>query len=349
MIVEQLLVARAATMSPGALAARRSTTVRISAVLLACAFTHPIAYPLAAQDVRATNERERADVLVERGQLFAAESVYYAAVRTRPKDPWARLNLARHVMARGAAKVASALYEEARFFGADPRLFAGELAFAYERAGMWRALAAMPGAPLPRGEMRRAEWMLAHVSATRGVDTVEVPWVPVRGDTITLAAIGATIGNDSAILVVDPVIRGVVVDTAWLRRPGVRIFGNGSNLGAFAAVAVIDSVAIGGMLLTNVPARVAPLAQSRGVLVGMDWLGDRAATFDPARGRIALVRMPGDPRAVRGARVPTVFTRDGLCLVLDGLVPIAGTGATTVFGLRRWTVLGVRGEIALAP
>ena len=101
--------------------------------------------PRAAPDARATNERDRADALIERGQLFAAESVYYAAVRTRPRDPWARLNLARHVMARGAAKVASALYEEARFFGADQRLFAAELAFAYERAGMWRALAAMPG------------------------------------------------------------------------------------------------------------------------------------------------------------------------------------------------------------
>lgn len=303
---------------------------------------------LDAQDARASSDRDRAEMLVERGQLWAAESVYYAAVRARPRDPWPRLNLARHLMARGAAKVAAALYEEARFFGADQRLFAGELGFAYERAGMWRALASMPGAPLPRGETRRAEWMLAHPTGVNGPDTVEIAWVPVRGDTVALAALAATVGGDTATLVVDATIRGLVVDTSWLRRPGVRAFGNGAGGPVTAIPAVLDAVVIGGMVLTNVPVHAAPLALPGRILAGLDWLGDRAATFDRVRMRIALVRSPGDPRKVSGARVPTVYTADGLCLVMDGLVPVAGTRAITALGASRWTVLGVRGEIAVA-
>ncbi|MBI2796556.1 MAG: hypothetical protein HYX65_07635 [Gemmatimonadetes bacterium] len=332
----------------GAVAWRRGTDAWRLGVALALVAAG-LAIPAHAQDARATAEHDRADALIERGQLFAAESVYYGAVKGRPRDPWARLNLARHVMARGAARVASALYEEARFFGADPRLFVGELAFAYERAGQWRALVTMPGSTLPRGEVRRAEWMQAHAAAARGADSTSVAWVPARDDTVAVAAIGATIGADTATLFADPLVRGVVVDTAWLRRPAVRVFTDGGTAPrASATVAVIDSLAIGGLRLVNVPARVAPQPRARGIRVGLDWLGDRGATFDPGAGRIVLRRTPGDARTIPGARVPTVHTADGLCLVLDGLVPFAGARAITMLGARRWTVLGARGEIAVA-
>lgn len=305
-----------------------------------------------AQDYRATSERDRADALIEHGQLYDAESIYYAAVQSRPRDPWARLNLARHLMARGVAKVASALYEEARFFGADQRLFAAELALAYERAGSWRALVAMPAAPLPRGEVRRATWMLANPGKALGVDTMSVAWRPARGDSVALAAIGASVGADTATLVVDPFVRGVVMDTAWLRRSGVRVFTDDANAPrASATVAVIDSLSIGALALLRVPVRVAPQARAGSIRVGMDWLGDRAATFDVAQGRIALVRAPGDARKQEGIRVPTVYTPDGLCYVLDGLVAFSSTaspGAVALLGARRFTLLGARGEIAVA-
>ena len=330
--------------------ADRGVTGVVVALAVLAALTVLPASAARAQDARATTDRDHADALVERGQLFAAESVYYAAVKARPRDPWARLNLARHLMARGAAKVASALYEEARFFGADQRLFAAELTLAYERAGQWRALVAMPGAPRPRGEVRRAEWMLAHASAARGADTASVAWMPARGDSSALAGIGATVGADTATLDVDPLVRGAVVDTAWLRRPGVHIFADGgATPRASASVAVIDSLAIGGLWLVNVPVRVAPLSRPRAIRVGLDWLGDRAATFDARARRIILFRAPGDPRKQEGARVPTVYTADGLCIVLDGLVPFAGSRAIELLGARRWTVLGVRGELAVAP
>ena len=62
----------------------------------------------------------RADTLLIAGRIFAAESLYYVAVRRGPRDPAARLALGRYLAQRGALKVGAVLMEEARYFGGDP-------------------------------------------------------------------------------------------------------------------------------------------------------------------------------------------------------------------------------------
>ena len=321
-----------------------------------CAFTMALAAAVtgaghaSAQDARARGEQDRAGALLERGRLVAAESIYFTATRDRPRDPWARLNLGRHVLARGAGKVAAALLEEARTFGGDVRVVAPELVLAYERTGNWRSIAAMPNSPLTPAEQRRAEWLMSHPPGSSGADSVTVPMPPA--DDGEVGRILITIDGDPVVATIDPTVRGVVFDTAWARRSGVRVFANSATGRAApvgAGVGVATTIGIGALVLTNVPVRIAPQRSLRGVRIGLDALGDRAATFDATGATVTLRRAPVDARKIPGARVPTLFTDDGLCVVLDGLLPLSDLRTRAMFDGRTWTVLGVKGEIAVAP
>ncbi|HEY9228130.1 MAG TPA: tetratricopeptide repeat protein, partial [Gemmatimonadaceae bacterium] len=72
-----------------------------------------------------------ADSLLRRGSLQRAESLYYAAVRVRPRDPNARLALGRFLAGRGASRVAVTLLEEAVQFGGTAAPIAVDLAPLY--------------------------------------------------------------------------------------------------------------------------------------------------------------------------------------------------------------------------
>jgi hypothetical protein len=328
----------------------RATTRRALA-LAVCAAVVAVAPGAAAQDGRALAERDRAGALLERGRLVAAESIYFAATRDRPRDPWARLNLGRHLLARGAGKIAAALLEEARMFGGDPRLVAPDLVLAYERSNSWRSIAAIPNSPLTVAEQRRAEWLMSHAPASSGADSVTVPMQP--GDDSEVGRVLIAIDGDPIVATIDPAVRGIVLDTGWARRSGVRVFatsatGRGGAASA-SGVAVATTIGFGALMLTNVPVRIAAQRSLRAVRIGLDVLGDRAATFDPTGASITLRRQPVDARVIPGARVPTLFTDDGLCVVLDGLLPLSDLRTRAMFDGRKWTVLGVKGEIAVAP
>lgn len=315
------------------------TTLRALGLLLALALP-PAAR---AQERRAQLEHEAAEALLARGQLVSAESVYYEAVRTRPRDPWARLNLGRHVLARGAGKVAAALLEEARFFGGDQALIAPELLAAYERAGMWRAITAFPGTALAPGERARAEALMARPGSAVGADSAVVPWG--AGPAGTLGSVLLAVGGDTVRALVDPVVRGVWLDGATARRRGVRTFAR--EAGA-VRVAVADTVRVGGVAWTQVPVRVDAGAAAT-TRVGLDWLGDAQATFDPVGRTLTVRRAPPDARTVRGARVPIVFTADGWGLVVGALTPLATPEGQGALSARRWTLLTARGEVAVLP
>lgn len=306
--------------------------------------------PAAAQDARARDEEDRASVLLERGRLVAAESIYFAATRDRPRDPWARLNLGRHLLARGAGKVAAALLEEARMFGGEPRLVAPDLVRAYERSNNWRSIAALPNSPLTLAEQRRAEWLMAHAPGSSGADSVTIPMQP--GDDGEIGRILIAIDGDPIVAAIDPTVRGIVLDTGWARRSGVRVYANsatGQGGGASTGVGVATTIAFGALTLTNVPVHFAAQRVVRGVRIGLDALGDRTATFDVTGATVTLRRGAVDARKVPGARVPTLFTADGLCVVLDGLLPISDLRTRAMFDGRKWTVLGGKGEVAVAP
>ncbi|MBI3790380.1 MAG: hypothetical protein HY275_05835 [Gemmatimonadetes bacterium] len=300
--------------------------------------------PLGAQDARARNERDQAEQLLARGTLVSAESVYYAAVRLRPRDPWARYNLGRHVLARGAGRVAAALLEEARFFGGDQATILPDLLAAYERGAMWRAIAAFPGSAIGAGDKARAEFLMTHAGVALGADSTVLPLEAAAPG--SLGRIALVIGGDTVRATIDPTVRGVLLDAATGRRRGVRSFAR--DAGALR-VAVVDTVRAGAIGFTNVPARVVASGDASGTRVGLDWLGDAEPTVDPVAHTITLRRAPGDARAVRGARVPIVYTGDGWGLVIDGFAPLATSDGRDALGQRRWTLLTAKGEVAVLP
>src|SRR5918992_5185085 len=95
---------------------------------------------LAARPLHAQGLLARADNLLRVGRMFAAETLYYYAVRRAPRDPVARLALGRYLAARGALRVGAVLMEEARYFGGNAKEIGAYLAPVYARLGDWKAL-----------------------------------------------------------------------------------------------------------------------------------------------------------------------------------------------------------------
>ncbi len=100
--------------------------------LLAGSLASPFASLLAAQGVtgRARGDAplgdppapSRADSMLARGRLRAAEDALYAAVAAAPRSPAPRGALGRYLASRGRFAIAQVLYEEAQRFGADARI-----------------------------------------------------------------------------------------------------------------------------------------------------------------------------------------------------------------------------------
>ena len=294
----------------------------------------------------------RADSLFRSGRVFAAETLYYYAVRRQPRDPAARLALGRYLAARGALRVGAVLMEEARYFGGDPKEVAAYLAPVYMQLRDYEALAALPGSPLPYAQRARAEWLKANPPAATGPDSVTIPWAP--GDSARFGRVAIVLGADTVAAAIDPTAEGLVLDTAWVGKPAVQVFKSTyeSDWRNFAAVAT--TVGIGELALSGVPVRFEPLRASAGgrraARLGLDVLTQFAPTFDVARRTLTLRRdgraPPADSTAVR---IPTLTLAGRLWIVRrDGLWPVAGEEARRTLLGRRWTVSPKRGEILVA-
>jgi hypothetical protein len=143
--------------------------------------------------------------------------------------------------------------EEARLFGGDTAAIARALAPLYQSIGDFRALVVLPKSPLSRAEQRRAAWLATHPQVLEFADSVA---------TITYAAsidgrgIGVTrirVGERRIDAVIDPRVSGVVLRgkrSRWADE--IRLFGDDSS----GEVAVIPELHLGGVTLSNVPARV---------------------------------------------------------------------------------------------
>ena len=70
----------------------------------------------------------RADSMLARGRLRAAEDALYAAVAANPRNPAPRGALGRYLASRGRFPIAQVLYEEAQRFGATRRIVARAIA-----------------------------------------------------------------------------------------------------------------------------------------------------------------------------------------------------------------------------
>ena len=288
----------------------------------------------------------RADSLLRRGRVFAAETLYYYAVRRAPRDPGARLALGRYLAARGALRIGAVLMEEARFFGGDPKTVGTYLAPVYARLGDYKALSALPGSPLPYAQRARAEWLGANPPQIIGPDSASVPLA--AGDSGSLGEITIMIAGDTLHAAIDPRVQGMSLDTAWLRRKAVKRFAatfdnDWRNIGG-----VVLSVEVGPFTLTNVPTSFAGTGESHRARVGLDFLGELAPTFDPGSGTMLLRKSGRIDKSAPGERIPTLAYPGGLWLVQrDGVWPLGGTMAATTIGTRPFTLNAKRGELIL--
>lgn len=279
-----------------------------------------------------------ADSLLRAGQVFRAETLYYVAVRRDPRNPAARLALGRYLAARGASKIGATLLEEARFFGSDPAQVARELAPVYARMGDWRALAQLPASPLGPAERARAEWLRGAPPSHLGPDSVVVPYLP---DGEGLGRIALRIGPDSVEAIIDPAVRGLVLDSAWSRRPGIKVFNAGGR-----SVAVVPTVRVDALQMTNVAAGFGATGGARSARIGLDVLGEFMPTFDGAARKAVLRR--GGRAPTRGERVATLSLPTGVWLVRAGsVVPLASETARAVTSAAPWTLVSRRGEIVV--
>jgi hypothetical protein len=306
---------------------------------------------LAAAPMRATGGQSqvaRADSLLRRGRVFAAESLYYTAVRREPRDPAARLALGRYHAARGALRVGAVLMEEARFFGGDANTVARELAPVYARLGDYRALASLPGSPLSAADRSRTDWLKSNPPASAGPDSVTVPYLPA--DSQAVGSMRITVGDDTVDAVIDPAVRGLVLDSAWVHRKETRPFR--TNGDARVSVGVAQNVSIGALGLTNMPVQYASLGGAKRARIGLDVLGDLTATIDPAARTVTLRRgLARTPRSApsAGDRIPTLALPTGLYAVGSGaLDPLAGPSGRARLRGAAWTVSSRRGEIVVA-
>src|SRR5207244_415423 len=98
--------------------------------------------------------------------------------------------------------------------------------------------------PLGAAERARAEWLRAAPPSHTGPDSVVVPYLP---DNDGLGRIAIRIGGDSVEATIDPTVRGLLLDSAWMRRPGIKSFG-----GTPRSVGVVPTVKIDALAMTNV-------------------------------------------------------------------------------------------------
>jgi hypothetical protein len=310
------------------------------ALSLALAAAVPAA-PAAAQNFVA-----RADSLLRRGRVFAAESLYYYAVRRQPRDPGARLALGRYLAARGRLRVGAVLMEEARFFGGDPKVVGAALAPVYDALGDYRALAGMPGSPLPYAQRARAEWLKGNPPTTAGPDSLMLPYAPA--DSGALGRVRIVVGDDTLAAVLDPRVRGLVLDTTWMRRPEVvKVFASQTDGDPRTAAGVVLAAGLGELTLANIPARFDPTLGPGDVRLGLDVLETLSPTFDPALGLLVL-RRGGEVEMDDGIRVPTLRYATGVWLVdPEGVAPLLGREVDARVRSARWTIDARKGEIVV--
>jgi hypothetical protein len=297
---------------------------------------------LSAAPLSAQSPVQRADELLRVGRVSSAESLYYAAVSLTPRDPVARHALGRYLVSRGRLKIGATLIEEARFFGGNVRVAAEALAPVYAALHDYRSLAALPSTPLGAAERQRVIWLRDNPPAFAGSDSAVVRLHAGSGSAI--ARIPVTIAGEQTLAAVDPTVRGIVLDTTWASRNGIRRFPISTGGDARRMPLVVQELAVGELLLRNVPAQ---FGAASGVSIGMDVLGALTPTFDPGA-EMLVVRRSSRVARGRGEPLATVVRADGWYVATGSrLLPLHGNEAREMLEGRRWTVHAKRGVLLL--
>ena len=317
----------------------------------------PIALSAQRSATRTLPEAEpsRADSLLARGRLWAAEEALYAAVASAPRAPAARGELGRYLASRARFTIADVLFREALRFGADTAGVAQALmAMAPYRPEIDRR--AIPGVRLPAGESARERARLAARAATGAIGTTgttgttdatadgavaartemgTVPFVFAReGGAIGTFELRGPGGVRRAVL--DSRLRGLLLarsDDAALKPRSFGATGAGAPL-------LIDELWIGALRLRGVEARVDPAVTDGEVRVGIDLIWHLRPFFDDANGTMTLstagtARRMG-PTAVQ---IPFALAFPGMWLIPTvGESPIALSSprARALLAASRW-------------
>jgi len=299
---------------------------------------------LAAAPLEAQGVLGRADNLLRVGRMFAAETLYYYAVRRAPRDPEARLALGRYLAARGALRIGAVLMEEARYFGADPKTVAVYLAPVYAQLGDFRALVGLPNTPLHNAERSRAEWLRDNPPRVDGPDSVSVHWAP--SDTGALGTIALHVGQETVRATLDPRAHGLVLDTAWMRRKETKVFASKFDNDVRNAAGVTLAIGLGDFTARHVLTTFAPQLSPAHAVIGLDVLMPFAPTIDAAARRIVLRKSGRVDREMAGERVQTLLYGSGLWLIWEeSMLPLAGADARRLLSGGAWTVDWRRGQL----
>ncbi|MBX9929094.1 MAG: hypothetical protein K2X99_09295 [Gemmatimonadaceae bacterium] len=261
-----------------------------------------------------------AERYLARGWTTEAEDELYAQVRRAPEDPAARGALGAYLASRGRLRVGATLLEEARRFGGDSSAIARRLAPVYHWLRDWDALAALPASPLSAAERARVQALLrrpfmldtsrARVALARPSGAHVWPTIEVE------------IGGRRQWAEVDARIVGLEVEAA----PRAQRFG----WSAMGEVALVDSVVIGGAVLTNVPAT---LVRRRGARIGLDLFALLRPEMGASGDSVWVGRAPPLRGAVRADTAVVALGFPGASFTLHGAPSrVGGEDAA----LRRW-------------
>lgn len=320
----------------------RSFIATVSAALVAA--------PLAAQTPRSGI----ADSLLAVGNVNRAESLYYAAVRQRPRDPGARWALGRYLAERGALRVAATLLEEADQFGGDQvaPVVNADLAPMYMALGEYHQLLGLTHSPLTPAERERARWLEQHPTRLIAPDTIIGVAYTASSDGKTIGHMPIRIQGRAVEATIDPHARGLTLcDTASVVSR-VRRFADAKQNAAASttAPAAADSIGLGRLTYTNLPLSVA--ACSGQAVLGIDVLSRLSPTFDPRGGTITL-HVNGIDRSVRlpvGNELVTRMTNNDLLIArAGGWLASNDPTMARMLGSRRWTLDGRHGTIRVEP
>lgn len=302
----------------------------------------------ASLDVRAQAAPHQADSLIRRGMLERTESVYYAEARRRPRDPSARANLGRYLMARGAVKIGVTLLEEALQFGGDPQALSRDLMVGYWYLNDLQGISRLPVGAVTAGEKQRNAWLAAH------------PTMRVAADSILSIAFAKS--ADEGALGVTPVrlggaiVRATIVPRVWCgvrlsdtSRAVARLRAFGERGPGYTRVAVADSVGFGRMTVRNMPVEIGQLGKGVEAEICIGALMPFAPTFDSRAGLITL-RMSGSlPRPPATSTVLPFYAGDARLSIVKagGLADLLAPELRRIIMDGRWTLDTRRGQVVV--
>lgn len=314
---------------------------RFSAIVLAFALTARSAIQ---------GQSARADSLLNAGALQRAESIYYAGVQSRPRDPAARLALGKYLVSRGAPRVGMTLFEEALQFGGDAPTVNAELAPLYLSLGEYHKLSALKSSPLSVPERQRAQWLVARSTRLLAPDSTATLAYHKAPDGASLGRVAIRINGRSIDATVTARYHGIIIaDTAAVVKR-LRAFRQaGARTQSAAIPAVADSVGLGQFSLADYPVSIQPLPDKQQAVIGLDVIARFAPTFDPAAQRLTLHVAGTIAQRPSGAdELPTLFTHNDLrALRAGGWMSVDQPQLSQVLASRRWTFDARRGQLTI--